>query len=118
MLRVTFKYVGQGDCIIIEWEEEERPGVGIIDCKAISGYNAAVKHLEDIKPPEIAFIVLSHPHQDHYSGLLTVLEHCQRNGISIGLFGHTARDHMAFLRSVVMPHNAREDSNEDVCPYT
>ena len=108
MLRVIFKSVGQGDCVIIEWEEQGGSGIGIIDCKAVSGYNAAVKHLEDTTPPEVAFIILSHPHQDHYSGLLDVLEHCQRNDISIGLFGHTARNHMDFLRSVVMGYSARK----------
>ena len=108
MLRITFKSVGQGDCIIIEWKGEKGPRIGIIDCKAVPGYNAAVKHLEDVKPSEVAFVVLSHPHQDHYSGLPAVLEHCQRNGIPIDLFGHTAGNTTAFLRSVVMPHNARE----------
>lgn len=107
-MEVTFKYVGQGDCVIIEWDQEGGKHVGIVDCNQFNGRNAAVDFLEAGSFKEVDFIILSHPHRDHYSGILPLLRYCEQKEIKIGLFGHTAGDVAAYLRAVVMSYAERD----------
>ncbi|WP_457654110.1 ComEC/Rec2 family competence protein [Rhodocaloribacter sp.] len=102
MLSVTFKYVGQGDCIIVEWNAQDRPGIGIIDCNKVDGGNVLVEYLEATRPRVIDFLFLSHPHRDHYSGLLDVLLWCEEEKTSINLFGHTARNLNEYVKGIVI----------------
>ncbi|GIV58625.1 MAG: competence protein ComEC [Rhodothermaceae bacterium] len=107
-LKVTFKYVGQGDCILIEWNEENRLGIGIIDCNKINDRNVLIDYLNTIRPEVIDFIFLSHPHKDHYSGLLDVLCWCEEKEVAINLFGHTARNLNEYVKGiVVMSHEEK-----------
>ncbi|SIQ06413.1 ComEC/Rec2 family competence protein [Chryseobacterium sp. RU33C] len=91
-MKITFKDVGQGDSIIIEWNDEGVNKVGIIDCKKKGNSNPVVKHLEEKKYSEIEFIILSHPHLDHYSGFLELFEYIESNYITVNLFGNTLKD--------------------------
>lgn len=88
MITVTFKDVGQGDSIIIEWSGK----VGIIDCKKKGKSNPVFEHIKTKGYNEIEFIVLSHPHTDHYSGLAEILDFCLRNSIVIKKFCYTIED--------------------------
>lgn len=90
-LRITFKNVGQGDCIFVEWRNAIGVmEVGIIDCN-LSGNikpNRIFDRLE--KYSYLSFLVLSHPHTDHFSGLHTLLDYCEQNNIKIRQIIHTA----------------------------
>ncbi|MGV3613129.1 MAG: ComEC/Rec2 family competence protein [Fluviicola sp.] len=88
-MKVTFKDVNQGDSIIIEWEDSEVPKVGIIDCKNKGNKNPVIEHLIDGGYGEIEFLYISHPHQDHYSGIPKLLEFIEEKKIKIKIFGHT-----------------------------
>lgn len=93
MVKITFKDVGQGDSIIIEWDtDKSEHKIGIIDCKKKSSTNPILQHIIDNKISEIDFIILSHPHTDHYSGMLELFEYCKINNIIIKQFFHTLRD--------------------------
>ena len=77
--------------------------MGVIDCHAPEGsHNPVTEHIEKHRFREIDFLVLSHPHYDHYSGLRRILEHCMGQGIVIRRFGHTARAAPDYIRAVVM----------------
>jgi beta-lactamase superfamily II metal-dependent hydrolase len=91
-MKLTFKDVGQGDSIVIEWEYKGQRKVGIIDCKMKGKSNPVLNHIKYGKYAEIEFIILSHPHSDHYSGLEELLDFCEREGIIIQKFGHTIKD--------------------------
>lgn len=93
MVKITFKDVGQGDSILIEWlTKTKQLKIGIIDCKSKAGKNPILEHIikENIK--EIDFIVLSHPHTDHYSGMTELLTFCSVNNVRINKFCHTLKD--------------------------
>lgn len=88
-MKITFKDVGQGDSIIIEWNDNGVNRIGIIDCNKKGGRNPIVEHLTQSNYAEIEFIVLSHPHSDHYSGFLDLFSFLEGNGIIIKNFGHS-----------------------------
>jgi len=85
---VTFKKVGQGDSIIIEWEENGKGQIGIIDCNLYEGRNAVLEYIEIKGYSSIEFILISHPHIDHYSGMSDLLIKCY-NKITIKYFLYT-----------------------------
>ncbi len=97
-MKITFKNVGQGDSIILEWHRADGFNTGILDCKKIEGSNPVVQHLIDNQTDKIFFILLSHPHYDHYSGLLELLEFCEKENITIKYFAHTAHIDPAYFR--------------------
>lgn len=89
-MKITFKEVGQGDSIILEWEYQGKKKVGIIDCKSKGARNPVLEHIKDYK--EIEFIILSHPHLDHYSGMEELLEYIAEKSIEINQFAHTIKE--------------------------
>lgn len=93
MVKITFKDVGQGDSIIIEWKNQKNEQrIGIIDCKKKDKNNPILEHIKNGSITEIDFIILSHPHTDHYSGMHELLHYCHSNNIIIHKFCHTLKD--------------------------
>ncbi|MBT8265387.1 MAG: hypothetical protein KJP20_02490, partial [Bacteroidia bacterium] len=92
MVNITFKNVGQGDSILLEWEEDGRDKIGIIDCNQVNAsINPVLDYIIKSKITEIEFILMSHPHKDHYSGLYDLIDHCDKNQVKIHRFLHTGR---------------------------
>ena len=89
-MKITFKEVGQGDSIVLEWEYLGKKKVGIIDCKSKGGRNPVLEHIKGYT--QIEFIILSHPHSDHYSGFEELLEYADKESIVINFFAHTIRN--------------------------
>lgn len=85
---ITFKNVGQGDSIIIEWIDKEEK-IGIIDCNLIGKKNPVLEYLKTKDFKVIDFLIISHPHDDHYSGFIQLLDHIEASGIIVNWFGHT-----------------------------
>jgi len=98
-MKITFKNVGQGDSILLEWQRdtESHSRIGIIDCKKIGNINPTLEHIKKISISKIDFIVLSHPHHDHYSGMLELLDYCEEKGIRINKFINSAGDNDSYL---------------------
>lgn len=90
-MKITFKDVGQGDSIILEWVAVDGTRkVGIVDCNLRGKReNPVVDHITAAGYKEIAFVVLSHPHSDHYSGMLELLDYADDNNIIIHRFAST-----------------------------
>nr|WP_288807960.1 hypothetical protein [uncultured Sphingobacterium sp.] len=88
-MRVTFKNVGQGDSIIIEWKDGDQNRIGLIDCNIIDKKNPVADYVNSSTYTEIDFIIMSHPHSDHYSGMLGLLEVIEKKGIKVKNFGHS-----------------------------
>jgi beta-lactamase superfamily II metal-dependent hydrolase len=86
---IKFKEVGQGDSLIITWDEKQNPRIGIIDCNIYGTRNPIVEELQILKPLEIDFVIVSHMHADHFSGMPGLFEYCEDNNISIKHFYHT-----------------------------
>ena len=84
-----FSNVGQGDSIVLEWDYNGTTKYGIIDCKLTNNGNPTIEYLELIKPTQIEFIILSHPHTDHFSGMSDLLEYLVFNKIDIRYYMHT-----------------------------
>jgi beta-lactamase superfamily II metal-dependent hydrolase len=89
-MKITFKDVGQGDTIILEWADENgKEKIGIVDCKVKGKDNPVIDYLKTTAYEEIDFLILSHPHADHYSGYLELLNYLEEKNIPILRMGHT-----------------------------
>lgn len=99
-MKITFKNVGQGDSILLEWQKKDAPftHLGIIDCKKHDSGNPVLEHIIESGTREIEFIILSHPHFDHYSGMLDVLNHCESKNIRIHFFGFSLGDSQLYFK--------------------
>lgn len=89
MTYINFKNVGQGDTIIIEGVSNGNPIVGIIDCNLYESRNLCVEYLVANNIREIEFLILSHFHEDHFSGMPELFKYCHDNNIIIKKFLHT-----------------------------
>ncbi len=99
-MRVTFKDVGQGDSIVIEWDYDGTPKMGIVDCRRYKGVNPVLEHVSGLKTKELSFVFLTHPHKDHFSGMLELLAFCESNDIKIKRFVHTLRADRRWIESL------------------
>ena len=71
-IKVEFINVGQGDCIVLNWTKNNRdPGLGIVDC---ADFDKSRLYFENKAIKEIDFLVLSHPHSDHFYGMRRLLD--------------------------------------------
>jgi len=89
-MKIQFLNVGQGDSIILQWVRDEKIKVGIIDCKNNKSPNSTIEQLKAIKPESIDFIILSHPHSDHFSGMEDLLTYLITENIPVHHFYTTA----------------------------
>ncbi|WP_300491851.1 MBL fold metallo-hydrolase [Flavobacterium sp.] len=113
-MKVTFKDVGQGDSIILEWEKSGVQKIGIIDCNKKGKINPIVEHLKTLDfLKEIEFIILSHPHSDHFSGMIELLDYVKNKNITVKKFAHTlfilGRDFYNYLKWVEIDTAALAD---------
>lgn len=88
-MKLTFKDVGQGDSILLEWKKKGVEKVGIIDCNKKGQSNPIKEFIDESAYIEIDFIVLSHPHLDHYSGMVELLDLIEKKGLTLNVFAHT-----------------------------
>ncbi|AEA43762.1 ComEC/Rec2 family competence protein [Fluviicola taffensis] len=101
MIEITFKDVGQGDSIILKWIKDDEEKLGIIDCKISNKENSILNYVKENKIKRIEFLILSHPHLDHFSGFISLLEYCIGNNVQIGYFLHTANNMPVFWKTAV-----------------
>ena len=103
-LNITFKNVHQGDAILLEWTSDigERE-LGIIDCSLCSLYtNPILNSLKENRDKKVKFLVLTHPHTDHYSGLTEILHYLYTNNIEIEYFIHSSQFHIDSLKEILV----------------
>lgn len=99
---ISFLNVDQGDSIILQWREKGNNIVAIIDSnKENIDVNPTVEYLKKIEFDEVRFILMSHPHYDHYSGLADVLEYLESKNIRIYQLWLTAFQSLDYLLSAV-----------------
>jgi competence protein ComEC len=75
-LRITFLYVGQGDCTLIETPDGSNIMIdcGMKDFKFNSGENTIVPYLKRKGISQIDLLILTHLHNDHIGGIESVLQ--------------------------------------------
>ena len=99
MIHLTFKKVGQGDSIILEWEINNSAKICIIDCNLFHDQNPVLDYIIKREYNTIDYLILSHPHLDHFSGFLQLMEYCKDHSIKIIYFLHTCSQVPSFLES-------------------
>jgi competence protein ComEC len=113
MVKLTFKNVGQGDSIILEWNSNGSEKIALIDCNLYTLSNPALDHVKAYVKrtgnSEIEFCILSHPHTDHFSGFVELLEHCRESGVVIKRFLHTSMVTPDYLKSATRSIEAEEE---------
>jgi len=100
-MKVTFKDVGQGDSILIEWVKDGHPQqkIGIVDCRKVGKRNPVLEYIAEAGILAIDFIIMSHPHFDHYSGMVELLNYCKENDVYIRYFGFSGSESPNHLRA-------------------
>lgn len=81
----------------MEWERDGAQCIGIIDCNI---YNSGIPILDELKARRIRkidFILLTHMHYDHYSGMGYLLEYIIEQKIQVDSFYHTFAQDYLFL---------------------
>lgn len=99
MVKIIFKNVGQGDSIIIEWSHQGKTKLGILDCNLQANLNPVLDHIIKNQITEIEFLILSHPHSDHFSGFYDLLNHCLTNQVTLNRFLYTAQSSVDYLKA-------------------
>lgn len=79
-LYIYYFDVGQGDSILIEMPSKK---LGIIDSNKIDGKIPALEFIKNRENAIIEFLCITHPHKDHYNGMLELIEYCYENKIPI-----------------------------------
>ncbi len=109
MIEITFKEVGQGDSIIISWTKDKINCCGIIDCcLSKNKSNPTLEHIIRNNISEVGFIILSHPHFDHFSGLYDILDFIEKSDIKLHRFLFTIND-STLLNSFVYSQTAQNE---------
>jgi beta-lactamase superfamily II metal-dependent hydrolase len=111
-LNIYFKNVGQGDTIFLDWVSGENATrkFALIDCNMIgNNIDPVIRHIKDHEIREFEFVLLTHPHSDHFSGLLPLFDYCEENSIVINRFLHTSNYSMPVLRTMLERDIGDED---------
>jgi beta-lactamase superfamily II metal-dependent hydrolase len=102
-IKIKVRPCGQGDSIIIEWnDDDDIPRIGLIDCNKKNNNPSKIYHYIANKNYErIDFIVMTHPHTDHYSGIEELLNLCLRRNkpIIIKQFIHSCQSSKKYMSS-------------------
>jgi len=70
----------------------------LLIAKKIENTNPTIEFIKTSNPKEILFVALSHPHFDHYSGMLELLKFFEDSQINIKYFIHTCYVHPKYLK--------------------
>jgi beta-lactamase superfamily II metal-dependent hydrolase len=74
MLSFYVLNVGHGSSVVVEYESHQGPSYGVIDSNARSGQTPkALTKLNQLGAKHLSFVALTHPHQDHFSGLYSII---------------------------------------------
>ncbi len=79
--------------------------MGVVDSNAHGSSNVVISHLQAVGYKSVEFIILSHPHRDHYSGLIPLLKFCMESKTRVKWFIHTCKNVHVYLRSFSVPIN-------------
>jgi competence protein ComEC len=109
LISAEFKNVGQGDSIILSWiDDQAEPSHAIIDCKLHNKTNPTLEFVKQKKLTKIRFIILSHPHYDHYSGMQELLQYCYDKNIEVGYFLHTCPQVVEYINTALSTFSAKK----------
>lgn len=100
MLEISFLNVNQGDSIVVRWDKGERVGTIIIDCNLTLDGNKTINYIKERAITEIDYIILSHPHYDHYSGICDLLKYCIDASIKIMYFLFTGKTQPEYIKKI------------------
>lgn len=103
MVNVLFKNVGQGDSILVSWKNDEGSiEYGVIDCNLYQSRNPLLDELKGITSlSKLKFLIISHPHEDHYSGIGELLYYCIDKKIDIEYLLHTCNTEFSHMMDKV-----------------
>jgi beta-lactamase superfamily II metal-dependent hydrolase len=96
MLGIHVFDVGQGDSILLELPNDSW---GVVDCKSESPARdpSLLRFLRNRSVQRLAFVCLTHPHEDHFSGLPQILETYGENIDEVWCFRIDSRHRRKFL---------------------
>ncbi len=94
---VHFISVGQGDSILIQTASGESV---LVDGGPRDGGSQVVKYLKGRGVKKLAYVVGTHPHEDHVGGLISVLESFPVGAVIDSAVPHTTRTFETYLLTI------------------
>ncbi len=96
-LKVHFIDVGQGDSILIQ-----TPGLGnvLVDAGDSAHGSTVVSYLKGQGVSELAWLIATHPHEDHIGGMVKVLDSFPVKNLSMPRASHTTRTYENLLLAI------------------
>ncbi|MDX5333502.1 MAG: hypothetical protein LPK58_05595 [Gammaproteobacteria bacterium] len=74
MLKIWVLQAGRGDSIVIEYHGHEGAVFGVVDSNHTgTGDPPALRKLRELGAQRLSFVALTHPHNDHYTGLSNIM---------------------------------------------
>jgi beta-lactamase superfamily II metal-dependent hydrolase len=76
LIKVCIFNVQHGDSIVVECDDGQRKHFGVIDSnrESSTGEPPAIRYLRSQGVSELSFVMLTHPHADHFRGLWQILD--------------------------------------------
>jgi beta-lactamase superfamily II metal-dependent hydrolase len=76
LLRIWVLNVGHGDSIVLDYTNGTERALGVIDSnrESLSATPPALGLLRELKATQLSFVLLTHPHADHFRGLYSILD--------------------------------------------
>ncbi len=110
--------VEQGDTLLLTWKEnlDAERKYGLIDCNLVNGgIDPLRKRLEKLCPDlrmKFDFVIMSHPHSDHFSGFHLLFNFCKENNITIEKFIHTGGYDPRYFTSLLVD---KQKNKKELC---
>jgi beta-lactamase superfamily II metal-dependent hydrolase len=106
--------VGKGDSILLEFPDKVW---GVVDCNRLeTGVIPAVCFLEEAakqgRIETIAFVVLTHPHRDHFRGLFEIIKRWEKNIKHFWDFGLKVEPIARYFHLVARDNDERQEAKE------
>lgn len=114
-MKLTIRDVGQGDSLMLEWKNDKGDRkIGLIDChNGKNNVDNIYGYILKNDYQSLDFFIMTHPHTDHYSGILALLKKLKSiKGFSIKRFvtsSFIGNDGMSVIKNFKLYHKKKTD---------
>lgn len=102
-INITFLNIGQGDASFIEFQNGEQM---LVDCSEDAKILEALGRVMSFRDRTIDYLLITHPHTDHYGGCIDVLKRYEVKNIIFTDYTHHTNSSVAILLNTIQQEQA------------